>query len=254
MLRMKSVRTTALLTAAMFASASTLSAQTLPSASDVLAKHVAAVGGRDALAKITSITQQAQMELPSMGLTADAEVAMSAPNRMSTKLTIPGIGEIVTGTDGQVAWSVNPMQGPRLLADKELTQTLEQADFYGNLLFETDRYSSMSNEGVVDFGGEKAYKLKMVRKGSGNESWQYFSVASGLQIGVESSTVTEMGTIQSSTVISGYKDFGGLKFPTRTEASMGPQTMIMTVKDVRMNNAAGDAFAVPAAVQPLIKK
>jgi hypothetical protein len=149
---------------------------------------------------------------------------------------------------------MNPMQGPRVLADKELAQTLEQADFYGNLLFEADRFSSITNEGIVDFAGEKAYKLKMVRKSSGNESWQYFSVASGLMIGSESSTMTEMGAIQSSTIVREYKDFGGIKFPTRSEISAGPQTMVMTVRDVQLNAAGADSFAIPAAIQPLIKK
>lgn len=254
MLQMKPLRSAALFAVTLLASASTLSAQALPSAADVIAKHVAAIGGKDALRKVTSIRQVAQMELPSMGMTADAEVVMGAPNRMSTKMTFPGIGDVVAGTDGQVAWSVNPMQGPRVLADKELAQTLEQADFYGNLLYESDRFASMTNEGIVDFAGEKAYKIKLVRKTSNNESWQYFSVASGLQIGSESSSVTEMGTIQSSTVIKDYKEFGGVKFPTRTEMSMGPQSMIMTVKEVQVNGANADAFAIPATVQPLIKK
>lgn len=253
MLQMKSMRS-ALMLAVLLAPLSTLSAQPLPSAEAIIAKHVAAVGGKDALSKITSMKQTASMEMASMGMTADAEVMMGAPNRMSTKVTFPGIGEIVTGTDGQVAWSMNPMQGPRVLADKELAQTLEQADFYGNLLFEADRFSSIANEGIVDFAGEKAYKLKMVRKSSGNESWQYFSAASGLLIGSESSTTTEMGAIQSSTIIREYKDFGGIKFPTRSEISAGPQTMVMTVKDVQLNAAGADSFAIPAAIQPLIKK
>lgn len=253
MLLLKSVRS-ALLLAALTVPTSTLAAQALPSAEAVIAKHVAAVGGKEALKKLTSVRQVASMELPSMGMTAEAEVTMGAPNRMTSKMTFPGIGEIVAGTDGQVAWSLNPMQGPRLLADKELAQTLDQADFYGNLLYETDRFASMTNEGIVDFAGEKAYKLKLVRKTSGLESWQYFSVASGLQIGTESSMVTEMGTIQSSTKISGYKDFGGLMFPTRTEMSAGPQTMIMTIKEVQLNSAGTDSFAIPATIQPLIKK
>jgi hypothetical protein len=254
MLRMTSVRQSLVLTATLLVTAPTLAAQALPSAEAVIAKHVAAVGGKEALKKLTSIRQVASMELPSMGMTAEAEVTMGAPNRMATKMTFPGLGDVVAGTDGHVAWSVNPMQGPRVLADKELAQTLDQADFYGNLLYETDRFSSMTNEGIVDFAGEKAYKLKLVRKASGLETWQYFSVTSGLQIGTESSTVTEMGTIQSSTKISEYKDFGGLKFPTRTEVSAGPQTMIMTVKDVQLNSAGADSFAIPATIQPLIKK
>jgi len=248
------VRGSALVLATLVLSSARLSAQALPSPADVIGKHLAAIGGKSALEKITSVRQIAQMDMPAMGITASADIAMGAPNRMATRINIPQMGEMITGTDGTVAWSSNPMQGSRLMEGKELEQIREQADLVGNLLFSADRFSSMTNEGVVDFAGEKAYKIKMVRKGSGNESWQYFSVATGLNIGSESTTTSEMGTLQTTTIARDYKEFGGIKFPTRTEANMGPQAMIITIKDIQINNVPADAFAVPAAVQPLIKK
>lgn len=254
----RSTRTVARGTALMFATlvlgSARLSAQALPSPADVISKHVAAIGGKAAIEKVTSIRQLAQMEMPAMGITAEADFAIGAPNRMATKITIPQMGEMLTGTDGTIAWSSNPMQGSRLMEGKELEQMREQADLTGSLMFPADRFSSMTNEGVVDFAGEKAYKIKMVRKGSGNESWQYFSLSSGLNIGSESTTTSEMGTLQTTTIVKDYKDFGGIKFPTRSEANMGPQAMVITIKDVQINNVPADAFAVPAAVQPLIKK
>lgn len=231
-----------------------LRAQTLPSAADVLARHVAAVGGKEALLKVTSLKQLGRMEMPAVGLAADAEVLLAAPNKMSTKMTIPGIGAVENGTDGDVAWSVNPMQGPRLLADKELAQTKEQSDFYAGLTFSPTIYASMENEGIVDFAGEKAYKIRLVSKASGSEMRRYFSVANGLMVGYDLTTITEMGTISASTVVSAYKDFGGLKFATRNETTMGPQTIRLTLNDVVINGAPETAFAIPDAVRPLIKK
>jgi len=247
-------RGSALMLATLVLGSARLSAQALPSPADVISKHLAAIGGKAALEKITSVRQIAQMDMPAMGISASADIAMGAPNRMATRINIPQMGEMITGTDGTVAWSSNPMQGSRLMEGKELEQIREQADLVGSLTFAADRFSSMTNEGVVDFAGEKAYKIKMVRKGSGNESWQYFSVATGLNIGSESTTTSEMGTLQTTTIAKDYKDFGGVKFPTRTEANMGPQAMIITIKDIQINNVPADAFAVPAAVQPLIKK
>lgn len=247
-------RGSALMLATLVLGSVRLAAQTLPSPATVIDKHLTAIGGKAALEKITSMRQIAQMDMPAMGITASADIALGAPNRMATRINIPQMGDMLSGTDGTIAWSSNPMQGSRLMEGKELEQMLEQADLVGNLLFPADRFSSMTNEGVVDFAGEKAYKIKMVRKGSGNESWQYFSLASGLNIGSESTTTSEMGTLQTTTIVKDYKDFGGIKFPTRSEANMGPQAMIITIKDVQFNNVSADAFAVPAAVQPLIKK
>ena len=254
MLVQYAVRSAVAATAALLLAAPMVQAQPLPSAADVVAKHVAAIGGRDAILKITSMKQTGAMEITAAGMTADLEMIAVAPNKQSMKLNLAGLGEILSGTDGTVAWSVNPMQGARLLEGKELSQMKEQADFAASMLFAADRFSSMTNEGVVDFAGEKAYKIKMVRKDTNNEMWQYFSVANALQLGSEATIVSEMGTISTSSVVSDYKQFGPLKVATRTEVSTGPQKMILTIKNTEFNTAGADAVAVPAAVQPLIKK
>jgi hypothetical protein len=240
--------------AALLLAVPAVQAQSLPSAADVIAKHVAAIGGRDAILKVTSLKQTGSMEITAAGMTADLELVMVAPNKQSMKMNLAGLGEILTGTDGTVAWSVNPMQGARLLEGKELEQLKEQADFAATMLFSADRFSSMTNEGVVDFAGEKAYKVKMVRKDSGTETWNYFSLASGLQIGSEATVVSEMGTISTSSIVSEYKQFGPLKMATRTELTTGPQKMVLTVSNAEVNTVGAEAVAVPAAVQPLIKK
>jgi hypothetical protein len=164
---MQALRFSAIATAALLLASAPVSAQTVPSASDVLAKYVAAIGGKDAIMKITSLKQTSTMQVPAVGLTAEIEAYQAAPNKMATKSTIPGVGEMLQGTDGVVAWDANPMQGPRLLSDKELAQTLEGADFYGNMLYPADRFSTMENLGVADFNGERSYKVKLVRKDSG---------------------------------------------------------------------------------------
>jgi hypothetical protein len=241
-------------TAALLLGAPILQAQPLPSATDVVAKHVAAIGGRDAIMKITSMKQVGAMEITAAGMTADLEVNVMAPNKQTMKMSLAGLGEILSGTDGTIAWSVNPMQGARLLEGKELAQAKEQADFVASMLYAPEKFSAMTNEGVVDFGGEKAYKIKLVRKDTGNESWNYFSVATGLQIGAEATIDSEMGKISTSSVIADYKQFGPIKVATRTEMSTGPQKMVLTIKNAEFNTVTNDAVAVPAAVQPLIKK
>jgi hypothetical protein len=240
--------------AALLLSSVVAHAQPVPSAADVVARHVAAIGGKDALMKVTSVKQVATMELPGMGLSAQMEMYMAAPNKVFTKASLAGVGDLMSGTDGTVAWEINPMQGPRVLTDKEFKQALEQADFYGNILLLADRFSLMENTGVVDFAGEKAYKLRLVRKDSGRETTQYFSVATGLALGSESTSETQMGTTQSITTLREYKTFGGLLFATKSEVQMGPQKIVATITDVVINGAPDAVFAVPAAVQPLIKK
>ncbi len=254
---MKSIsRAVAVVASASFAALVPLTsqAQARPAAAAIVAKYVTAIGGESEIRKITSLKQNATMEVPSIGLSASMEVFSAAPNKMASKTSIPGMGEMLTGYDGTVAWDVNPMAGPRLLADKELTSMAENADFYANLLYTADRFASMETVGDTTINGEKAYAVKMVRKGSMKESMSYFSATSGLLMGGSSSQESQMGVLQISQTVKDYKKFGSLLMPTRIEQSMGPQSMVMTIQDVTINGAPETAFAIPEQVKPLIKK
>ena len=228
-------------------------AQALPPAGDIIAKYVTAIGGQAEVMKVTSMKQIATMEVPAIGLSASMEMFAAAPNKMAMKTNIPGMGEMQNGFNGTVGWDVNPMQGPRLLADKELANMTENADFYGNMLYPADRFSTMETVGDTTISGEKAYKIRMVRKATKAESFAYFSTTSGLMVGGISTTESPMGTMTSSQVVSDYKKFGNLMLPTKIEQTMGPQKIVITIKDVIINGATDAAFAVPEQVKPLIK-
>jgi hypothetical protein len=202
--------------------------------------------------KITSMQQKGTMEIPTMGLSATTDI-VQAENKIAIKQNIPAIGDIQQGFDGTVGWSTNPMQGPRLLADKELEQMKEQAELQAGMLYPADRYTTMETVGLVDFNNEKAYKVRFVRKGSGRESVGYFSVASGLQIGAETSQESEMGKMQLSVTIGEYKQFGPLKMPSKAETTMGANKIVTTTQDVTFNHVPATAFELPAQVKALVK-
>jgi hypothetical protein len=246
-------RIAAVATVAFMSATSNVAAQALPSAAEIVAKHIAAIGGKDAIAKITSMTQTGTMDIPTAGLSATMESMVASPNKVIIKNSIANVGDIQQGFDGTTGWSTNPMQGPRLLTGKELEQMKEQADFQTTMLYPADRFSTMETVGMVDFNGEKAYKVRFVRKGSGRESTEYFSVASGLQIGQEMTQESEMGKMPLTMTVSEYKQFGPLKVPTKTETTMGANKMVMTIKDVTFNTAPATAFELPAQVKALIK-
>jgi len=251
---MKSIFRAVAVVASVSFAPSALYAQARPAAAEIIAKYVAAIGGESEIRKITSLAQTATMEIPAVGISAPMQVFSAAPNKMASKTTIPGMGEMLQGFDGTMAWDVNPMSGPRLLADKELEGMRENADFHGNLLYSADRFASMETVGDTTINGEKAYAVKLVRKGSMKESMSYFSATSGLLLGGSSTQDTQMGPMLISQTVKDYKKFGSLMVPTRIEQSMGPQSMVMTVQTVTINGAPETAFAVPDQVKPLIKK
>lgn len=229
-------------------------AQALPAASEIVAKYVTAIGGKAEVMKITSFKQTATMSVPSVGLNAEMEMYAAAPNKTAMKATIPGLGDMVQGYNGAVGWDVNPMAGPRLLADKELATTAENAEFYSNMLYSADRYASMETVGDSTINGEKVYKVKMVRKATMKESMTYFSASSGLLLASFSTTESQGGQIPVLATMAEYKKFGGVLMPTKLEQVSGANRIVVTIKDVTLNDVPASAFDVPANVQPLIKK
>lgn len=231
-----------------------LHSQSLPLANDVVARYVAAVGGKDEIMKLTSLKQIATMELPAVGMSASMELYSAAPNLMSSTTTLPGIGAILSGFNGTVGWEVNPMQGPRLLTDKELKVMRERADFYASKLYLADRYLSMETIGDTILAGDRAYKVRMIAKASGSESVTFFSASSGLVVGGTLTQESPMGSVNATFTQSDYKRFGALLMPTKTVIVTGPQTMIMTIQDVTLDGAPVSAFAIPAQVLSLTKR
>jgi hypothetical protein len=228
-------------------------AQALPSVTEILDRHVTAIGGREAVMAISSVQQRGTLEMPAMGISAEVTMTAAKPNKSTMLMSIPGLGEIQQGFNGDVAWSNDPMSGPRLAEGEELAARKASSAFaeaFG--IYDMESFTSVTVMEKTTFGGEEAYKLEFVRK-VGPKVLTYYSVATGLYIGTQTSVVSPMGTVDVNSVASDYKSFGKLKVPTKIAGSQAGQDVVITLTDVKFDVVKDDAFAVPAAVQALIK-
>jgi len=225
-------------------------AQDLPAAKELVARYVAAIGGRDAVLKHTHIRQVGAFEMPAQGLRGDLRVVQSKDGRTRMTITVPGMGELAGGYDGTVGWSMNPMQGARVLEGKELAQMQEDAGFLP-LLRESPGITGMETVEKSEIGGEACYKVKISYK-SGRTAFDCYSIATGLLAGNVAVQETNMGTMQLVTVMADWKEFGGVRFATRmTVESMGQQ-QVLSISEVVFDDAAdADAFALPDAIKAI---
>ncbi len=232
--------------------AGTASAQTpvLPPAATLLAKYGVAVGAK-AMLKSASISSKGALSMPAAGMEATFEMLQLAPNRMQMVTTIPGIGTIQVGYDGTIGWSVNPMQGPRLLSGKELDQIRDEA----NLQMATrspEMYTAVQTVADTTMGGERCYLIKMTWK-SGRETFDCFSPTTAYMVGSKTVQETGMGAVPVTTLFSEYKKFGDMTVPTRTVLEVMGQQQIVTIKSVEVGTGAGLAIKPPAEIQALAK-
>ena len=233
--------------------ASTAAAQpgaALPAGAVLVAKYAAAIGG-PALIKAPQITTKGGLLMSAAGINATFEMLQLAPNRMQMVTTIPGVGAIQVGYDGAIAWSMDPMQGPRLLAGKEMDEIREEADPRAAAR-SPDLFSSVQTVADTTMGGERCYLVKLTWK-SGRETFDCYSPATGLMVGSSSVQQTPMGAIPVSTVYSDYKKFGDFMVPTKTTQSMMGQQQVMTISSVEVGTGAGVTIVAPPEVKALVK-
>lgn len=226
-------------------------AQNLPAAADIIAKYQAAVGGADVLDGRNSMHSTGEVSIPAAGMKADFEAWQARPNRSAMRATIAGFGEIRTGYTGDVAWSVNPMEGPRVMEGGEAAQSADESTFDWQLR-RSDGVESMTTVELTSMGGQECYKVRVEWK-SGRESFDCYSTGTGLIVGSTARQETNMGIVDAVTLYDDYTDFDGMKVPGRvTIQTMGVE-QIITIRTVTFDEVPDSVFEAPAGIRALIK-
>ena len=223
----------------------------LPTARAILDKHVAAIGGREAILSHSSTYAKGTLSMPSAGITGTLEVYGAKPNRTLVKSSIPGVGQLVEGFDGARAWSISPMTGPMILEGAQLEDKRFDSDFYSELR-SADRYSSMTTLEQTDFEGRPCYKVRLVRK-TGREDIEFYDVATGLKAGSITNRETPMGAMTVTTVEQDYRRFGNLLVPTMVSAQLAGVKQVITITSIEFDNVAASVFEPPAEIKALLK-
>jgi hypothetical protein len=248
-----SVRRLSLAAAAlMLAVATRAPAQAMPDAKDLIQKYGKATGG-DAWKSHTSARMKATLDVPAAGMRADIEALHMIKERtFLMKTAIPGMGEVLAGFDGTTAWSKEPMSGARLLSGMEALQAAEEADPEASLRTSANIVKSETVEKTT-MNNQECYKVTHTWK-SGRTSHDCFSVKDGLIVATQVKQTTQMGEMEVTTLLSDYKDFGGIKRATVTSMQMMGQEIKTTVTLWEWDNVTAAEMEPPADIKALLKK
>lgn len=224
----------------------------LPDGRAIIDKFVKAIGGRDAVLSHKSEHEVGTVSMSGTGMFGTVEVfGASDPNRSLQKVSMPGIGDVMNGFDGQHGWAIDPMSGPRLQVGSELDQTKINSDFYAELR-DPKNYPSVKTVERGDFEGHTCYKVRLTNV-YGVTDYDYYDVGSGLRVGSIETEDSPMGKITATSVIGDYKKFGNLlQATTMTQRAMGVEQKI-TLQSVEYDNVDPSVFELPAQIKALIK-
>lgn len=247
--RIRTGRALALAALALAAQAGTARAQANPPAQQIVDKYVQAIGGKAMLGRFNSRHTVAEMSMPAMGMTMTMDLYQARPNKMMTRMDMGAMGTATGGYDGTVAWSNSSMQGPRILSGAELNETLTRSTFDANLDM-ASIFPTMQTVGSRTVAGQQCWDVQMTSR-NGVTMRNCFDKTTGLMVATVAKQQSQMGEMEVEMVYSDYKDFDGIKMPTKTTMSMMGQQMVTTVKSVSHEAIPDSTFALPAEIRAL---
>jgi hypothetical protein len=224
----------------------------LPTGRDVVDRHVAAMGGAEAIARHTSRHSTGTFEMRQQGIAGTMEVFAARPAKELARIDLPGFGVTEAGFDGEVGWSIDPAVGPRLLQGKELERLRLLAEFDA-ALHAPEQYASLETVARTAFDGRDCLKVRVTSR-SGIQWMEYYDASTGLLAGMEGEQDTPMGPVTVTTTMREYRRFDGLLLPTvsvQRVAGTG-QEITMTLREVRFDEVDESTFARPPSIRTLL--
>ncbi len=227
--------------------ASSVQAQT---ADEIVEKHLAAVGGRAALSKVTSQVASGTVAISAQGADfgGSIEISRKAPNRSRTlmKLDLSALGgsEMVVDQrcDGKTAFASNSLQGDREITGSQL-QNMLNASFPSPLLTYKEAGAKVELQGQDKAGGRAVFVLLYTPK-TGPAAKLFVDTETFLVArSVTTLDVPEAGgAIEQTSVLGDYRAVDGIKVPFSVTVSSPAQTIAITLSKVELNMPIDDTI------------
>lgn len=221
----------------------TANGSTMPTADQVLQKYVEALGGRDAVQKITTLVEKGTMTGQG-GHSMPIEIAYKSPDQRAVTVQTPrGEMTIASGTAG--AWQsmggrTQPIGGPELAG----MRVASRLDFPANA---QQLYGHLRVGHPAKVNGADAYVL--FGFGNGQPPVElYFDQQSGLLLRETIFAQTPLGRLANQTDFSDYRETDGVKTPYQLVNSSPRGTSTVHLEQVQQNVSVPDSkFSKPAA-------
>jgi zinc protease len=205
-----------------------------PVPAQIISSYIKAIGGEEAIKKITSLQQTGEME--AQGQKLAVTLKNMAPNLSSMEISMGGQTAVKQVFNGKTGYSMQMGQKAELTGD-DLAEKKDDKGYGAQLYYATDG-TKIESAGTTKVGTADAYKLNITSP-SGKKKTEYYDTKSGLLLKDESTT-TKAGTeISQSTEYSNYKKVGDVLFPFTLTQSVstpqGSQEFSIVIKDIKVN-------------------
>jgi len=220
----------------------------LPAAEQLLDKYLAAVGGAEALQKITSSVQKGTLTAFG-GQHFPMDVYSKAPDKRFSVMHLQG-GDSVTAFDGKQGWLSVPGRVHMMSAAENDAARID-ADLYFPAHVET-LYQKFRVEAGEKIDGHETFLV--VGRSEGQPPLRlYFDKESGLLLRLVRYAETPLGRNPTQIDYADYRDANGVKIPFRWTLARPGNRFTIQVEQVQQNVPVDDAKFVtppPPAMPP----
>jgi len=213
----------------------------LPKPDDVVQKYIAALGGTNAIARLTSLHVQGMFNAGSIEYPVD--IFKKAPDRIATVIHFPS-GDGVTAVNGNSGWILFPGRLLRDLSPAEADAIRMQADL--QLALELPHvFSTLEVTGVLKIHAQDAMIVSGNRPGLPPVTL-YFDAHTGLLLRDLRSARSPLGLNPTQIDYSDYRTVEGVKVPFHWIAATPTGRFSIQIRTVTPNALIpNDVFAKP---------
>jgi photosynthetic reaction center cytochrome c subunit len=221
----------------------------LPTAGQLLDKYLAAIGGADALQKITSRVQKGSLTSFG-GQKFPAEVYSKAPDKRLSVMHLQ-VGDSVTAFDGKQGWLSVPGR-VHMMSAAENDAARMDADFYFAVHVET-LHQKFRVEPGEKIDGHDTYRVVATSEGQ-PPLRLYFDQQSGLLLRLVRYAETSLGRNPTQIDYADYRDVNGVKVPFRWTLARPGNRFTIQVEQTQQNVPMDDAKFAPPPPSPATTK
>lgn len=219
-----------------------------PTSDEVIAKYVQALGGADALQKITSRVEKGTISIAN-GSQFPIDLFTKAPNMRMSAMHTPK-GDSITSFDGTTAWvggtggpphKLDPANNEAVKLDAEFNFALRMKQIFRQLRVGRPEKVKDRDANVVFAFQQGQPPIRL-----------YFDKESGLLVRLVRYANTPLGRLPTQIDYGDYREFGSVKVPCRWTIARPPRgRFTIQVEQVQQNVLIDDAkFQMTGAAAP----
>lgn len=212
-------------------------AQSTPTAEEVMDKYIAAIGGKDALMKVTDLTTSMSSDMNGTAIIITRKQKM--PNKFSMVINANGM-EVMKQTGDGSKVVMGGMQGSRTLDGPAAQQMTAMSILFPELHYAENGVKT-TLVGPEKIDGKDTYKLSHTTADGASTWTDNFDVATGLKVQSIVTNKSPQGEMTNTTTYSDYKETNGIKFPMTLNQQSPRGPMTMSVDNVKVNKGLKDS-------------